>query len=575
MAAPQPEKLSRANLLARIDALFAATVLPAIAEADYKGFTAIYIRVSTTDQGERYSLPSQLRQLLLKANREGYRVRREFIFLDTHSGKVASRPGFDEFKMLVRSGAVKGALVYTVDRFARKTVDALTLAAEFKRHGVALDFVETPYEDTAYGRFTFTQMAAVAELIGEKIITDSKRGREEAMDEGWLPHRSAPYGYECLSKSDVLAGKSHPRIILMNGERRTAPAGERHPQLILAGNRAQEAAAIKVFQMIDNGTACHSVARYLNDAGILTAGKPGQFEPGLWSANAVWQMATNPTYAGRHTCSGRVFLCDQLIDGALFDRVQMKLEYIRQQRVGRPSKNQYLLREFLWCGATLESGELCGRRWISLPNKGYPCYLCGNIIRKPYERICFAPQVQCDVLERSAWGAIWGMLTDPAALLEMGEAAYAALAKPKNGQETRLMKEQAQIETALRNIDRRLNDGTLEYAPAVAGQIKAKRARLAIVGGELAAIGRVVQLPPLRQAQTALAELRGPDGEPDDYAGRRDILEALEGLKMTYLEGKLDIVGSVPLPEKNCLRGQHPQVNSLASIPFHLKVRVA
>jgi hypothetical protein len=264
-----------------------------------------------------------------------------------------------------------------------------------------------------------------------------------------------------------------------------------------------------------------------------------------------------------------------LIDEALFDRVQANLEKIRQQWVGRPPKRQYLLRGFVWCGAAL-SGGICGHRWVSqTAGHGGPAYTCGNFELYPYRRLCTEPRIQCAVLEAAAWAEVWRILTDPAGLLEMGEAYYAARAKPKNGQEVKLAREQAQLTTALRNTERRLDDGSLEYSDEVAAQLKTRRARLAVIGGELASVGRVVQLPSLRQAEAALAELRGPGGEPQKYPGRRAILEALEGLHMTCADRWLTIAGRVPLPEKNYLRGLDSQDNSFVSIPFYRKVRVA
>ena len=195
-------------------------------------------------------------------------MKREHIFIDTHTGKIANRPAFDAMKALVKRGGVKGVLIYNVDRLARKTVDALTLATEFKRHGAALNFVETPYEDSAYGRFTFTQMSAVAELIGEKIVTDSKRGREEAMDKGWLPHRSPCYGYKCLSKREVLNGLSRPRWILQNGKRIAAPANERHPQLLLLGDAKMETTIHRAYALADREERSTRSSKEFNDAGI-------------------------------------------------------------------------------------------------------------------------------------------------------------------------------------------------------------------------------------------------------------------------------------------------------------------
>src|SRR5258708_428981 len=133
-------------------------------------FAALYVRTSTQDQGEPYSPASQLKLLREKATREGRTVREDWIFIDAHSGKLESRPDFDRLKALVRTGAPDAGYIFDVSRFARKAVDALSLSSQFKRHGVRLDFVEMPFEDTAAGRLGFTTMAAVAEFLGRKII---------------------------------------------------------------------------------------------------------------------------------------------------------------------------------------------------------------------------------------------------------------------------------------------------------------------------------------------------------------------------------------------------------------------
>jgi hypothetical protein len=101
---------------------------------------------------------------------------------------------------LVATGAVGAVFIFSVDRFARRTEDALRLAREYKRHGVRLDFVEMFYEDTPTGRFTFTQLAAFSELWGEKILADSARGRKQKLESGKLTHGEAKYGYIYIDK---------------------------------------------------------------------------------------------------------------------------------------------------------------------------------------------------------------------------------------------------------------------------------------------------------------------------------------------------------------------------------------
>ncbi len=545
MASPAliPKKLN-----VDIDAILASLQVPVVADADFVGFSALYVRVSTTDQGERYSPSTQLRQLLLKAARDGYRVRRDHIFIDTHTGKIANRPAFDAMKALVKRGGVKAVLIYNVDRLARKTLDALTLATEFKRYGAKLDFVETPYEDSAYGRFTFTQMSAVAELIGEKIVTDSKRGREEAMDEGWLPHRTPCYGYKCLSKREVLTGLSRPRWILENGKRVAAPANERHPQLLLLGDAKMEAAVHLAFALADQGRSLYSIANHLNEAGILTAGKPGQHEAGLWGTVSVGQLLRNPTYIGRHSCAGRVFLCDQLIEEALFHRVQAKMDVTKAALVGRPAlPNRYLLRGLLWCGA-----DGCGRRWKTSPGvmrsgNAYPFYICGNIEYRPYRRRCHVPQVRCDLFERVVWDAIWNDVLVPERLLKMAEAYYAAMEQPDNAVTRKAERELEKLTTGLRNVERALADGNMEYTAETSADMKAKKARIAAITAELGSSRRVAPLPPRHVAEAAVGRIRrGP--EPSTVERRRSILDGFEELRMTYLDGEVTIEGRVPMP---------------------------
>ena len=144
------------------------------------------------------------------------------------------------------------------------------------------------------------------------------------------------------------------------------------------------------------------------------------------------RLLRNPTYIGEHSCAGRVFRCDQLVEEALFHRVQAKMDVTKAALVGRPAlPDRYLLRGLLWCGA-----DGCGRRWKTNPGvmrsgNAYPFYICGNIEYRPYRRRCHVPQVRCDLFERVVWDAIWNDVLVPERLLKMlEEAHYAALEQP-------------------------------------------------------------------------------------------------------------------------------------------------
>jgi site-specific DNA recombinase len=476
-------------------------------------YAALYIRVSTTDQGERYSLPSQLSALRAKAAREGYSVREDHVFTDQFSGKVASRPAFDRMNALVAAGAVAAVFIFSVDRFARRTEDALRLAREYKRHGVRLDFVEAPFEDTPTGRFTFTQLAAFAELWGEKIAADSARGRKQKLEDGKLINGSAKFGYVYIDKRQK------------NGAR-----------LEIDPVKAQ--VVRDVFGWRLEGMSMCGIAKRLNAAGILSAGyngKPG----GLWSKTTVTQMLRSRTYTGQLICSGITVPCPRIVADETFNAVQRLCDETRRRLVGRPS-NKYLLRGLLWC-------RKCGRRCTTFPNRGYPNYRCNAIEHKTYRRLCFAPQIRQTTIEASAWTAVWSLLKNPVLLLKLGQAYYDGLAKPESNGAEKLEREAARLGQRIKTTRQMMRDSAIAYAEGL-NAIRQDETRIRQIEEELSTAGRVVSLPPLRAAQTALREItQGP--EPETYDERRPILEGILDLRMNYYNGDLEITGRVPMPD--------------------------
>ncbi len=375
-------------------------------------YAGIYCRVSTQDQGERFSLPSQLKRLREMAVSDGYAaVKPEHIFVDQFSGKTASRPAFERLRALVKTGAIQAVLVLSVDRFARRVEDAAATFAEFKRHGVKLDFAEMRMENSASSRFMFNAMCAMAEYQGEKILDDSARGRKQKLEGGKLTNTSPKYGYVYIPKS------------VKDGAR-----------LEIDPVKAQ--VVCDVFRWRLGGMSMYGIAKRLNEAGILSAGyngKPG----GQWSKTTVMQMLRSRTYTGQHLCSGITVTVPRIIDDEMFQAVQRLCEETRRKLVGRPSR-RYLLRGFLRCAK-------CGWRCTTFPNNGYPNYRCNHVEYKPYRRVCFAPQIRQTAIETAAWSAIWSVLKDPAMLLSLGQAYIDSLPKPESDDAETLEREAARL----------------------------------------------------------------------------------------------------------------------------------
>ena len=109
-----------------------------------------YARVSTTDQ----NMARQI-EAIGEADR---------LFTDEMSGKDANRPGLAAMLDYVREGDV--VRVKSIDRLARSTKDLLAVLEDLEQKGVAVEFLDTPYLNTATkeGKFFITVLAALAEL---------------------------------------------------------------------------------------------------------------------------------------------------------------------------------------------------------------------------------------------------------------------------------------------------------------------------------------------------------------------------------------------------------------------------
>jgi DNA invertase Pin-like site-specific DNA recombinase len=147
---------------------------------------AIYCRVSTArDQNPRMQL-DELRQV---ARQRGWDVIGEFVDVGI-SGAKDRRPELDHLMQLTHRGAVDIVAVWKFDRFARSTRQLVTALDDFRARGIdffsARDSIDTT---SPAGRFSFSVIAAVAELERELIRERTIAGIEAARRCGRHPGR--------------------------------------------------------------------------------------------------------------------------------------------------------------------------------------------------------------------------------------------------------------------------------------------------------------------------------------------------------------------------------------------------
>ncbi|MCY2932480.1 MAG: recombinase family protein [Planctomycetota bacterium] len=157
----------------------------------------IWARVSSREQREGYSIDAQLRAMRDRAQREDWKVLREFAVAES-AKRGAERIAFNEMMDWVRRNAKKekigGILSHKLDRVCRNIRDAVRLQELDDTIGVKLLFVDNEFGPGAAGALSFNVMAAVAQYYSDNLRSEVLKGKNEKILQGWLPC-GAPYGY--------------------------------------------------------------------------------------------------------------------------------------------------------------------------------------------------------------------------------------------------------------------------------------------------------------------------------------------------------------------------------------------
>lgn len=144
---------------------------------------SIYIRVSTQEQIENYSLESQKERLEAFCKAKGWDVYK--VYVDPgYSGATLDRPALQE--MLLDLKEVDVVAVYKLDRLSRSQRDTLTLIEEhFLKNDV--DFVsitETIDTSTPFGKAMIGILSVFAQLERETIAERMRMGHIKRAEEG-------------------------------------------------------------------------------------------------------------------------------------------------------------------------------------------------------------------------------------------------------------------------------------------------------------------------------------------------------------------------------------------------------
>ncbi len=247
---------------------------------------AVYGRTSTPKQA---SIPQQVDLCRRRCEQAGYRV--GFVLREDGKSAVDERPKFEKLMQLVAERRITVIVVWKLDRLVRSLQDLLNVHKFLASNGVSLVSLTEQFDTTtAFGRFSFRNIASAAELEREIIAERSQLGRYSMALAGRYPANNPPYGYTL-------------------GEDRR-----------LATDKKESVNVGLIFRWYDQGKPMTEISRLLAERNITTkAGKS-------LSQVVIGQILKNPVYAGKLVIMGVEHDRPDLrqVPQALWDRCQAR-----------------------------------------------------------------------------------------------------------------------------------------------------------------------------------------------------------------------------------------------------------
>src|SRR6266498_2981486 len=182
----------------------ATTQAVALAAASTNLRVAIYIRRSTDEEHQPFSLEAQDSKLraYIKSQPNWSLVA---TFPDDASASSLERDGLQRALAAARAGRFDVLLVYRVDRFTRRIRDLVTLLDELDGAGVVFRSATEPFgTSTPAGRMLVQMLGVFAEFEREMIIDRVINGMERKASKGQWTVGAVPYGYTRNSEHSLV-----------------------------------------------------------------------------------------------------------------------------------------------------------------------------------------------------------------------------------------------------------------------------------------------------------------------------------------------------------------------------------
>lgn len=238
----------------------------------------IYARISLDRDETKLGVQRQVEDCTAEAERRGWNVVRTYVDNDVSATRSKSRPEYERMVADIKSGIIKGFVVWDIDRLTRtprELEDVIDLA---KKYGIELANIGGDIDlSTPQGLMTARIKGSVARHEADQLSRRVKRKIEQKAADG-EPHGMVPFGFQ-RERYTTEDGRESVRDV---------PHPEQAPLVKEAAERVLA------------GDSLRSIAASWDQRGIPAP------RSAKWTAATIKQMLKRPSNAGLRTFRGEI-----------------------------------------------------------------------------------------------------------------------------------------------------------------------------------------------------------------------------------------------------------------------------
>lgn len=236
---------------------------------------AIYVRVSTDQDAQRYSPEHQLEACKEYAADNGLVTDDTLVYNDAGLSGTEMGNRHDVKRLLndARTGKFDAVMFTAVSRFGRDMADVFAMKKKLEStYGIRIISIEEGYDSDVEGRnsdMVFTVHAMLAAHKSQEMSIAIKRGLRQSAKRGRHIGNVVPYGY------------------VKNAEKQLIP------------NATETAIVRDIFKLYLDGYGSNAIAQQLNLRGIPTATKTRKGKNTQWQGSTITNILHNEVYIGK------------------------------------------------------------------------------------------------------------------------------------------------------------------------------------------------------------------------------------------------------------------------------------